>query len=363
MNNVVLVLDANKNKRRSGWAGGSLNDKANSFVGDEDFLDMVDEPLGEAFNFVYGDFHLVGHGDVTTAKCGSFGAYYGCIRVDLHDVATLDGVNYKDKVYIRPYFHSCDKPSCPICFKVGWAVRMASRAEVRLVEAHKRGFGEIEHIIASVPLKDYNITYKTMKRHLRKALEVRGVVGGAIIFHGARYASPEEARRKKVISGWRWSPHFHILGFIVGGYSRCRKCSRRMNCLKGCDEFYDRTYQHFLKDGYYVKVMGKRKTIGGTVWYQLSHATYKEGRGRPHIITWFGTCSRRRLKVTIELKKRVCPICESKLVKLNYFGSDKICLDRSSPNFKRELYRDFREGDSGIFYGAEVWAEAHSSRY
>ena len=34
-------------------------------------------------------------------------------------------------------------------------------------------------------------------------------------------------------------------------------------------------WQDFLEDGYYVKVLGERKTIFGTAWYQLNHASLR----------------------------------------------------------------------------------------
>jgi hypothetical protein len=88
-----------------------------------------EEPLDSNFN--HGDFQLVGHGEKTNAQCGYFSAYYGCVRAELHNIITLHGVNYKKKAYVRKVFHSCDKPSCPICFRWGWAVREAMKVKWR----------------------------------------------------------------------------------------------------------------------------------------------------------------------------------------------------------------------------------------
>jgi hypothetical protein len=57
--------------------------------------------------------------------------------------------------------------------------------------------------------------------------------------------------------------------------------------------FNGREVRGFEKDGYIVKVMGERKTIFGTAWYQLNHSTIRTNVKRPHACTWFGVCSYR----------------------------------------------------------------------
>jgi hypothetical protein len=108
----------------------------------------------------------------------------------------------------------------------------------------------------------------------------------------------------------------------------------------------------FEKDGYIVKVMGERKTIFGTAWYQLNHASIKKGVSRFHVATWFGVCSYRKLKVTVEVKKAVCPICEHDLGAIRYFGVKRIVFDRSLHGYKRDSFEDYEEG------GRVVWVES-----
>lgn len=79
----------------------------------------------------YGEFELVGHGKQANANCGRFVSFNGCLHTELHDKSTLDGVNYKGKVFVRKVHASCDKPTCPVCFKSGWAVREADRITQR----------------------------------------------------------------------------------------------------------------------------------------------------------------------------------------------------------------------------------------
>ena len=285
-----------------------------SIVEEDDF---DGEPV-ESGDVSLGDFELVGHGEVTNDDCGRFsGYYYGCDRVDLHNKVDLDGVNYAGKVYVKKaVFHSCDKPSCPVCYKYGWTVREAKKIEHRLKEASKH-FGLAEHIIVTFPPKYYHLTYEQLRKKAVEILKRRGVVGGVLLFHGGRY---------NLRKCWYWSPHFHVLGFILGGYP-CRTCEAVRKTGKcgienyECNGFVNRNYRCFEKDGCIVKVKGKRKSVFWTAYYQLGHSTIRKNSVRFHVATWFGNCSYRKLKVTVELRKSVCPICQHDLVKLRYNGS------------------------------------------
>jgi len=274
----------------------------------------------------YGDYQLVGHGEVGSKYCGSY-VTFGCLNHQLHGM--IDG-KYKGKVYVRKVRFSCGKPSCPICYEKGWAVREAFSIEDRLKEASKY-FGDVEHIIATVPPKFYGLSLEDLRKHMKKILIDRGVVGGVMIFHGFRY---DDVKLR-----WYWSPHMHILGFILGGY-KCRGCKSfgSAECRR-CNGFLNRTYRCFEKDGCVVKVKGKRKTVGGTAWYQLNHASIKIGVERFHVATWFGVCSYRKMKVSVEERKRVCPICHHDLEKLRYNGNRFVVNEHLSSD-EREFFDD-----------------------
>ena len=276
----------------------------------------------------YGDYELVGHGEVTNSECGVFKKFMGCLNVELHN-----GVRWfypdlpKDAVFVKSVYHSCDKPTCPVCFKYGWAVRQATRMEMRLKEASKR-FGLTEHIVASVPFNEYGLSLEALRERAVKILASRGVIGGSMIFHGFRYRNRRMAWKTGLPVGWFWNPHFHVLGFIGGeGYGKCRNCKYQVEKTyekcRGCDGFEGVTRREFEKDGYIVVVLGKRKTIGGTAWYQLNHSSIKRGVKKSHAATWFGVCSYRKLKL-INGKdvgvKHKCPICACDLVRVRYLG-------------------------------------------
>jgi hypothetical protein len=128
--------------------------------------------------------------------------------------------------------------------------------------------------------------------------------------------------KKGVPFGWRWNPHFHVLGFVGGeGYGKCRSC-KGADCYK-CKGFEGVTRTENKKDGWLVKVLEKRKTVGGTCWYQLNHCSIRRGSKKSHAATWFGVCSYRKLKLINGMDvgiKHTCPICNSELVRIRYLG-------------------------------------------
>jgi len=303
--------------------------------------DVDAEPL-EISNFRYGDFELVGHGSVTNKSCGLLRSFVGCPNVDLHDRITLDGENYKGKVFVKPVFFSCDKPSCPRCYKFGWAVKEAGKIELRLAEGSKH-FGLVEHIVATVPPEFFHLGFEDLKVKILKVLADRMIIGGVMIFHAFRHRS--------------LSPHFHVLGYILDGYGKCRSCVRSgKKCFRGCGGWEDLKYRAYERDGCIVRVMGERITVGGTAWYQLNHASIDVSKKRARVVTWFGVCSYHRLKVSdevkkawIEKRKQICPVCRHDLVPLRYFGRVALAFGSGFP--KRGLWMDAYED------GQFVWAE------
>ena len=289
---------------------------------------------------VHDLYRLVGNGKVTNKFCGKWVGFNGCVNVGKHNHVNLEGINYAGKVHVSLVHNFCKKPSCPVCFKSGFAVREAGNIKVRLDEASKK-FGLVEHIICSIPVKDYGLEYNVLRSKVNKILQSLGIVGHVLIFHGFRYSLGK---------GWYFSPHWHALGFVLGGYSKCRNCPRKSNCDASCDGFDSKAWKNYQKTEYYTKIMGKRKTVFGTAWYQLNHASYKVGVTRFHIATWAGVCSYRKMKVTKEHRKRFCPICQDELVRLTYSGGSVFVTDWGSSGYRRSMFPDFEEN------GAPVWS-------
>jgi hypothetical protein len=76
--------------------------------------------------------------------------------------------------------------------------------------------------------------------------------------------------------------------------------------------------------GWIVDVKGARKTIPGTAWYQLNHATFVRGAKRSCVTWWFGVCGYTKLKLEKEdrVRRDVCPICSYELEEVVYVGND-----------------------------------------
>jgi hypothetical protein len=144
----------------------------------EQSLDLKVKPNIRNEFWRYGDNELVGHGEQTNEKCGTFKKFMGCLNVEAHNASRWFNPNLrKDSVFIKSVYHSCDKPTCPKCFKYGWAVREASRMEKRLQEA-SHSYGLVEHIVASVPAELYGLSLEALRKIAVKILANRGVIGG-----------------------------------------------------------------------------------------------------------------------------------------------------------------------------------------
>ena len=64
------------------------------------------------------------------------------------------------------------------------------------------------------------------------------------------------------------------------------------------------------------------------------------------------------MKVKVEKKKALCPICGEELVKLRYLGVRRIVKDRDSPDYIGSFVDDLVDGD-----GSPNWCEASSGSY
>ncbi len=304
---------------------------------------------------------IAGNGEVTNSDkedpkhCGKFYGVKGCVNVAGHNIVTLDGVNHAGMMYGRKMYRYCYNPRCPVCHSHGWGAREARKAEARLLKAKKR-FGQIEHIMVSPPPKHYD-RLKTPEKErvfrrikLKRVLDKNGIMGGLVIFHPARYANARKARRMGIRKGWYFSPHYHIVGFIKGGYSRCRCCKYnnkydRDRC-RSCEGFEGRKRRVNVQNGFYVKVLDERQTIWGTVYYQLDHCGVTVENSGYHNVTWFGVCSYRALKMKkgdyeeVGQEHETCPLCKHDLVPLRYMGFEWERLAREFwvKEFEEPLY-------------------------
>jgi len=269
------------------------------------------------------DFVLAGSGEVTSEKCGRVIGLYGCLQYEKHE---------GKGVYVIKIVDSCDKPLCPVCSKFGWASKEANLIVDRFLAGEEKDLGQVEHIVCSAPMSAYDMTLKEFRAESRKILSSLGVLGGVTIFHGIRHKDDPE------------NPHLHVLGWVRGGYGRCRFCSRKSNCSADCDGFDNRRWQLFLRSGWFVKVMlEERKTVGGTCWYQLNHCSIDPFRRRFRVTSWFGVAGYNNFGVKRVKSRVLCPSCNSSMGFISYVGSRGLVLNPESPEFKKKSFERYLE--------------------
>lgn len=276
------------------------------------------------------EFSPCGRGVRTSPDCARFVGWDGCTDLEAHKGVVYKGEDWSDCASVRARHWWCHSPKCSVCFNRGWSVREAFRMTARLDAGVKRGYGKVEHIMGSFSVEDCNLPEAVLRERCRRAFLVRGVVGGGMIFHGYRID-----RKRKVLV---WSVHYHCLGFIKGGFDRCRNCKHtKDDCLK-CDGFKGQEMREFKKDGVLVKVQDARKTVVGTCWYQLNHCTIRVGMRKFHAITWFGCLGNRKFKSAVSGSSHSCPICQGEMHRVFVEDGIGVAKDIADPSYK-SLYR------------------------
>ena len=235
-------------------------------------------------------FSLVGSG-VELSRCGSYFTV-GCLNVEDHKGMNLDGVNMDGKAYLERVKYSCHRPLCPTCW-TDWANREVKKAVKRLDSYRLKGRSvKPVHVIVSVPTVDFGLSLEIMRKKAYSVLKRVHCHGGVVIYHPFR---------QKKDKSWYFSPHFHVVGY--GWIMDIRA--------------------NYVHSGYVVKNVGIRKTLAGTLFYQLSHCGVD---GKHHTVTWFGSLSYNRLHVRYECEDRLCPICRGKLYRLIWVGNGEMPL-------------------------------------
>lgn len=234
------------------------------------------------------DFQLAGSGE-SYSSCGSFFTV-GCLNVGEHVGSNLDGVDMTGKAYLERHKQSCHRSLCPICWE-DWANREKDKASERLRAFVLKGRSlKPIHVIVSVPSVDWELSVQKMREKVYRVLKMVHCIGGLMIYH---------SKRKNDQDGWYFSPHFHVLGY--GWIMDVRR--------------------NYVNSGYIIKNAGIRKTVEGTIFYQLSHCGISKDN---HAITWFGALSYAKLHVVYaEKESESCPICGNRLKQLIWLGEGK----------------------------------------
>jgi len=318
--------------------------------------EVPDKPLSSEWA-THGAYQVVGNGSVTSELCDTYRGIWGCLEYGQHEGKVWKGQDCHNKGYFRVVHYNCKKPSCPLCFE-SWGASQARVIEARLDFGSKGGkdekgvyhggHGLVEHLSASVPHALYYAKFEDVRAYIEKALEARGITGYCLMTHHFRYDD---------FKNWYWSPHLHVLGYVFGGYGRCRRCNDQKCVGRNrefllCDGFEARTRRCFESDGVIVKVAedrygvkGERISVFETARYLLSHASIRTDVKRPHAYTWGGVVAYRKLKIIVEKRKFLCAICGLKMgkvqrnwgVDLDGVHEEHLVTDKSSPLFKRDF--------------------------
>lgn len=233
--------------------------------------------------------------------CGLYRGLSSCDSLEKHKGVILKDVDYTDKRAVVLNHFWCKNGRCPVCFIRGYSCRGSRRMTGRLDEGVRLGFGKVEHGTVSPPKADWGLPVRFLKEKCLTALFDRGWLGGVEIFHGYRIDRFDHCLR--------WGVHWHVLGFIDGGFDRCRACVHSRGDCDSCSGFKGREVRGFAKDGCLVKVFAERESVGATSYYQLNHATIRTGMKRFHSVSWFGNCGNRKFKALPSKVTSVCHVC------------------------------------------------------
>jgi hypothetical protein len=309
-------------------------------------------------SFRLGSIRMVGWAQATNLYCGKWlGTGKACLTPEKHDkLISLDGKLFdsRGKTDFLPIINSCNKPSCSVCYE-RYAIREADSITFRLNLIGKHldhaVWGDVEHVQIYLPADFWGLACNELIKIMEKGLEARGFSGVVI---------PHHARFKRDRGVWVLGVHGHALGFVKGTMRKCRGCSHcddkgdRSAC-KGCDGFYGKSLALWKKDRLIVEVLPKRKSVFGTAFYQLTHATYDTSKKRHNVVHWMGICSYRRAKIPkaeriVERKKWLhehrakCRICGGEMGLANYVGHDDVVRSRLG------VRRDARERNDRLLF-------------
>jgi hypothetical protein len=267
----------------------------------------------------------VGRGSPSSDFCGRWVNDMTCKNVEGHKGVMLGDVDCTGKIVVGHKHLWCHKSSCSICFYRGWASRESRSIAGRVEGGERRGLGKPEHVTVSVPEADRDLPEPVLRERCAAAAFDRGMGGFCMIPHAVRI----DRRNKRL----KRSPHYHLIGFIKGGFDRCRDCVHNRGDCASCDGFKGREVRGYAKDGHLVKVFESRKTIVGTAKYQLGHATARVGIKRSPLVTWWGSMACRKYKSSSVPVEDTCPACGEEMTRSIHVGKDRIVRDVGNPEY------------------------------
>lgn len=264
------------------------------------------------------DLELIGHGEVTNERCGEWlmRKKLGCLDVAAHNKVL--NTEYHGKIALKLVRYWCHKPDCPVCHE-SWVTRVKEIVTWRTKKYGQKIQQRPIHVILSPPIQQLT-KIKSVDGLFRKAKEIcreYNINAGSLVYHSKSRACDHcgahmKPRKNRCHNcgkfGWHWkfNPHFHFFGF---GW--LPKWETKDGTISG-KELYHK-YQWVVKN---LKI---RKTVSGTVWYELSHCAFL-GR-KAHHIRWIGDISPNKFTVPpLRKEKPKCPICNQEMRPVCYTG-------------------------------------------
>jgi hypothetical protein len=107
-----------------------------------------------------------------------------------------------------------------------------------------------------------------------------------------------------------------VLGIVFCGLSQE---NRKTRCYLYCYQWRSQRALWYALD--------ERKTVFGTAWYQLHHATIRVGLKCFHVVTWFGVCGYRNFKGVKLFADVPCPVCGDAMSRHFHVGKRHIVKD------------------------------------
>lgn len=303
------------------------------------------------------DFMVSGTGKQTDNRCGEWSRSYACSKEPRHFLKTVK--------------HSCDNPTCPICFG-SWLNKASKRISERvrgyiaaandnqtdldgaaLAAWHKDNTRYLNHFILSprvIVSRDGQyygeimpgMSYNQIKQRGREMAARVGITGAVQLFHPFRIRKDlhhdlvrvcrgaihmnEEDREKKFwklvredalhLGGWReyveWGPHFHYIGF---GRLPDRKTPKQKAVVEAIlGGWMLKWVRHVEKERHFTG-QEIEDPIAALAAYLLSHAGYQEGRKIPSWLGVLGPNELRKKGEPVQLSHAVvCPVCGAPVV-------------------------------------------------
>lgn len=229
----------------------------------------------------WGKWHLPGEGD-PYPTCGTY-KVMGCLE---HRPG-----------YAKKVTYNCKRASCKTDWRT-WLIDTVRKAKERIEAGKPRSYSKAIHVTVSPPRElwesmETSENEAKVRRMALYRLKIMGLFGGAVIYHPYRGSYKVK---------WRRAPHYHILGY--GWVRNINRVAEKHRSVKG----------------WVIKNLRIRKSVGATLYYQLSHAGVHENR---HVIGWFGSLSWAKLQKIPDppAPAETCPICGGGLMRVIFWGT------------------------------------------